>query len=144
LVCAICAAQKRKGKLHPTGGTAMNAANVNLNVVFVSDVAITAFLLLGIVVYVQRHLRTLLIELCGTVERASFWLAFSNVTLLLIPLIFALDYKPGFGPDKTVVFEMATQLKYALIGFVVTLGSLAFVLFRFIPRDKADVSSRPR
>ncbi len=107
--------------------------------VFLCDVGIAAFLFVGIVAYVKRHLRTLLIELCGTTERASFWLAFSNVTLVLVPLIFALDYKPEFGPDRNFIFEMATQLKHAIIGFVIALGSLAVILFRFIPRDKGNV-----
>jgi len=108
---------------------------------FLLDVALTAFLSLGIVAYIKKHLRILLIELCGTTERASFWLAFSNVALILVPLIFALDYKPEFGPNETVIFEMATQLKYALIGFVITLGLLALILFRFIPRDKGNLAS---
>ena len=111
---------------------------------FLLDVALTAFLSLGIVAYIKKHLRILLIELCGTTERASFWLAFSNVALILVPLIFALDYKPEFGPDKTAIFEMATQLKYALIGFVITLGSLALILFRFIPRDKNSFAGAPQ
>jgi len=108
---------------------------------FLLDIALASALSVGIVTYVKRYLRILLIELCGTTERASFWLAFSNVTLVLVPLIFALDYKPEFGPDKTAIFEIATQLKYALIGFVITLGSLALVLFRFIPRDKGNLAS---
>jgi hypothetical protein len=114
-------------------------------IAFLSDIALATLLFVGIVAYFKKHLRTLLIELCGTTERASFWLAFSNVTLVLVPLIFALDYKPEFGPEKTAIFEMATQLKYSLIGFVITWGSLALVLFRFIPRDKntlAGVSHR--
>lgn len=116
----------------------MNVSIANLDAVFVFDVAITAFLLIGIILYVQKHLRPLLIELCGKPERANFWLAFSNVTLLLIPLIFALGFEPDFGPKKTVILEMAAQLRYSLIGFVVTLGGLGLVLFRFLPRDKAQ------
>ena len=69
--------------------------------VFFSDLAITVPLSGGIVAYVQKHLRALLVELCGTTERANFWLAFSNVALVLVPLIFTLDYKPESGPDKT-------------------------------------------
>ena len=111
------------------------------DVAFLLDVSLAAFLFVGIVAYVKKHLRTLLIELCGTTERASFWLAFSNVALVLVPLIFALDYKPEFGPDKTAIFEMATQLKYALMGFVITLGSLALILCRFIPSDKGNLAS---
>ncbi|SRR5216683_6401064 len=107
---------------------------------FLLDIALAAVLFVGIVVYVKKHLRTLLIELCGTTERANFWLAFSNVTLVLVPLIFALDYKPELGPERTAIFEMATQLKYALVGFVITLCSLALILFRFIPRDKNNLA----
>ena len=107
---------------------------------FLLDVALTTLLFVGIVAYIKKHLKTLLLELCGTTERASFWLAFSNVALVLVPLIFALDYKLEFGPEKTAIFEMATQLKYALVGFVITLCSLALILFRFIPRDKNNLA----
>ena len=59
----------------------------------------------------------------------------------MVPLIFALDYRPEFGPDQLVVLEIAAHLKYALIGFVATLGGLALILLWFIPRDKAVLSS---
>ena len=114
---------------------------MNPTVAFLADVVLAVILSLGMVAYVKRHLRTLLIEICGTTERASFWLAFSNVTLVLVPFIFVLDYKPEFGPDKSVIFEMATQLKYALIGFAIALSSLALVMLRFIPRNKNNVAA---
>ena len=110
--------------------------------VFMTDLTLTVLGCTGTVLYLAKHLRSLLIELCGTAERANFWLAFSNVSLVLVPLIFALDYKPEFGPDKLLAFEMAAQLKYALVGFVVTLASLAVILFWFIPRDKASAADR--
>jgi hypothetical protein len=110
-------------------------------IAFLFDVALAVATSVGIVVYVKKHLRSLLIELCGSAERANFWLAFSNVTLVLVPLIFALDYKLKLGPDKNLVLEMAAQFKYALIGSIITLGILAFVMFRFIPRDRASAKS---
>jgi uncharacterized membrane protein YhaH (DUF805 family) len=110
---------------------------------FLSDVALAAITSLGIVVYVKKHLRLLLIELCGIAERANFWLAFSNVTLVLVPIIFALDYKLELGPDKNLVLEMAAQLKHALIGFVITLSILAIVMSRFIPRERTNATSAP-
>jgi hypothetical protein len=106
----------------------------------------TALVLLGcsaIVAYVRRHLRSLLIELCGTPERANFWLAFSNVALIVVPLIFALGYTPELGLGKSVVFEMAGQFRYGLIGFVVTLGCLAISLRKFIPTGKPGVPAGP-
>lgn len=116
---------------------------MNPTTAFLLDIGLVAILSVGLVAYVKTHLKALLIELCGTAERASFWLAFSNVTLVLVPLIFALDYKPEFGPDRTFIFEMATQLKHAIIGLVIALISLAVILLRFIPRDKPNVAAGP-
>ncbi|PYT80847.1 MAG: hypothetical protein DMG40_11345 [Acidobacteria bacterium] len=111
---------------------------------FLTDVGFVAVLSIGLVAYVKGHLKSLLIELCGTAERANFWLAFSNVTLVLVPFIFALDYRPEFGSDHNFIFEMATQLKHAIIGFVIALSSLAVTVYRFIPRDKPNVTMGSR
>jgi hypothetical protein len=109
---------------------------MNPTVAFLTDVALAVIISLSAVAYLKGHLKTLLVELCGTTERASFWLAFSNVTLVLIPLIFVLDYRPEFGPNKSLIFEMATQLKYPMIGFVIALSAFALVMLRFIPRNQ--------
>lgn len=114
---------------------------VNPTVAFLTDVLFVVILSLGLVAYIKPHLNALLVELCGTAERASFWLAFSNVTLVLVPLIFALNYEPESGPNRNFIFEMAAQLKYAIIGFVIALSSLAIILSRFIPRDRPNVAS---
>jgi len=116
---------------------------MNPTTAFVADIGLAAFLSLGLVLYIKTHLHALLVELCGTAERASFWLIFSNVTLVLVPLIFALDYKPESGPDRNFIFEMATQVKHAIIGFVIAFSLLAVVLFRFIPRNKANSVAGP-
>lgn len=108
---------------------------------FLTDVALVVLACMGIVAYVSKHLRTLLIELCGTAERASFWLAFSNVTLVLVPLIFGIGYQPEPGADRSIVFEMAAQLRYGFIGFVLTLSLLAIILFRFIPSSKPSIGA---
>lgn len=82
---------------------------MNPTVPFVMDVGLVASLSVSLTTYVRGPVKNLLVELCGTVERSSFWLAFSNVTLVLVPLIIALDYRPEFGPDRNFVSEMATQ-----------------------------------
>ena len=110
---------------------------MNPTTAFLTDIALVVFLSVGLVWYIKTHLRALLVELCGTTERASFWLAFSNVTLVLVPLMFALDYTPESGPGRNFVFEMATQFKLAIIGFVAALSLLSFILFVSIPRNKA-------
>ena len=112
---------------------------MNPTAAFLTDIALVVFVSLGLVLYVRTHLKALLIELCGTAERGNFWVAFSNVTLVLVPLMFALDYAPASGPGRNFVFEMATQFKLAIMGFVAALSLLSFILFVSIPRNKAPL-----
>lgn len=108
---------------------------MNPNATFLIAIGLSIIVCLGIVAYVRRHLRSLLIELCGSGERASFWLAFSNVMLVLVPLIFALHYTPDPHSGQSALFEMAAQLEYVFGGFVATFALLAIVVSRFIPRE---------
>ena len=100
--------------------------------IYLTDVSLGILLCFGLVAYINKPLQALLIELCGTAERARFWLAFSSATLILVPLILVLDYEPKM--DTKAIFQMAAQLKDALVGFVVTLVGIAVVLASFIRR----------
>ena len=106
-------------------------SNVSL---FVCGLGVTVFASLLVVFYLRSHLRAILIDLCGTAERARFWAAFTNVAFLLVPSIFALNYSPEFGP-RSPVLQIAAQCKAALIGLVVTVLVVGFVLGRFISRN---------
>lgn len=110
---------------------------------FLADLALLALACTGMVAYVSKHLRVLLVELCGTADRANFWLAFSNVALVVVPLIFALNCNLEMGPGKNIVFQMAGQLKYGLVGFVLTLTISAILLFRFIPTPMSSAATGP-
>jgi hypothetical protein len=105
------------------------------NTAFLAVITVAIVVCLGIVAYVRMHLRSLLVELCGSRERASFWLAFSNVTLVLVPLIFGLHYTPDLHSGQSILFNMAAQLEYVLVGFVATFTLLAIIVSRFIPRE---------
>lgn len=113
---------------------------MNPTMAFLADLALLGIACMGIVSYLSKHLQTLLMELCGTAERTNFWLAFSNIVLVLVPLIFAMGYKPESGPGTSIVFGMAGQLRYGLVGLVVTLGLEAILLFGSLPRPSVGAS----
>ena len=104
---------------------------MNPQLVFVSGLALTCLISLATVTYLRHPLRTLLTELCGTPERANFWTVFSNVTVTLVPTIFAMTYEPG---SRATLFEVARQLKLGLVGLVTSVLLLGLVVSRFIPR----------
>lgn len=110
---------------------------MNITKIFVVGGGTTLAVSFLAVAYLKPHLKRILLDLCGTEERAGFWTAFSNVTLVLVPLIFAMHYRPQTGPETSAVLEMGTQLEWALIGLVASVLILGIVLSSFIPRRTA-------
>ena len=102
-------------------------------ITFLAGVGTTATIALAVVIYLGPSLNKLLADLCGAQERANFWSAFSSVTLVLVPLIFALQCRPEAGQPLSAVFELSKQMEWALIGLVCTVVVLGFVLGQFIP-----------
>jgi hypothetical protein len=102
--------------------------------VFLVGILITAVSSCAVVWYLKPSLQGILVDLCGTAERAAFWTAFSNVTIGLTPLIFAMHYRPS-DTQTPVVFAIGSQLEFALAGLLVSVVVLGFVLSRFIVRQ---------
>ena len=109
---------------------------MNPAMVFLIGLAITLVSVLLVVFYLRKHLKAILVDLCGTGERAQFWTAFSNITLTLVPLIFALHYRPEGGAPPSVFFAICGQLEQALIGLACSVLGLGFVIANFIRRSR--------
>jgi hypothetical protein len=113
------------------------------SVLFLMGLAATLATSLAIVAYLRVPLQSILVELCGTRERAAFWGAFSNVALALLPLIFAMEYTPELKGGTPAVLEVAAQLKWALAGLLSAVVVLGWVLSRFIRRQPAGRAVQP-
>lgn len=113
------------------GGATMNSLSI-----FIMGLVVTTILALVAIGYLHSHLKAILTDLCGTKERAEFWTSFSNVTLFLTPLIFALHFQPGSGSVTMLVYDLSDQVAAALLGFVAAVIVLGFVVGRFIAREK--------
>src|SRR5712671_2360821 len=102
-------------------------------VLFLVGVAVAAATTVGVVWYLMPHLQAVLFDLCGTQVRAAFWTAFSTITMALTPITFALHYRPDVSATARPVFEIGTQLEWALAGLLISVLLLAIVLAKFIP-----------
>jgi len=105
------------------------------SLLFLSGLALTLVTASAIVIYLRTPLYNILVELCGTRERAAFWVSFSNVTITLVPLIFAMQYTPELKPGTAPVLELAAQLKWALAGLLCAVLILGWVLSSFVRRQ---------
>ena len=94
---------------------------MNMIFSFVIEVALTVVISGLLVRYLRPFLQKILLDLCGTEERAQFWTAFSNILLIGLPIIFALAYKPEASSPEALFFEMAGKLSGNLGGLLLAL-----------------------
>ena len=103
---------------------------MNTILYFLIQIILTLAIATIIVGYIRPFLRKILIDLCGTEDRAQFWTAFSNILLIGMPIIFALNYKPEAQTTEELFFEVAGKLSGNLGGLIFALiGIGAFVSF---------------
>ena len=100
--------------------------------VFLTGVGLTVITCISVVGYLKSHLQKILVDLCGTELRANFWMAFSNVTLVLVPMVFAMQFHPKMGDTLPVIFQLNYQLKWVLVGLISSVGVLGTILSLFI------------
>ena len=113
---------------------------MNASLEFTCGLAITLITAFLVVRYLHDPLRTQLSELCGNAGRAEFWTAFSTVTVILTSAIFAVLADPTTGAGMPPLLAIINQLRWGLIGLVVSVLILGWILSRFIPKT---VIARP-
>ena len=112
-------------------------------VVYLTGILLAGAVALAVVRFLRQPLHRILVDLCGTEDRAAFWTAFSAVTLVLVPLVGAMMHRPRVSTDWDMLFEIAVQLRFAFVGLVFATMALGFVISRFIPRDALTSARAP-
>jgi hypothetical protein len=96
---------------------------------------ITLLISFLIVIYFKSPLKKILLELNGDKERpANFWVAYTTIILILVPLIFAIWIVPD-EEGVSVFFQISKQLKWSLMGLVTSLVIIGIIIIRFVPRE---------
>ena len=112
---------------------------MNLITLFLLQLAITLAACLLLAGYLRPTLKRVLIDLCGTEERAQFWVKFSLILLVLLPIIFGLGFNPETTSADTQFLALAGQLRWNIFGFVLALVAIGAAVAFF-----ALVAPRPQ
>jgi len=110
---------------------------MNTVLYFVLQIVLTLIIVSLITGYLRPFLKRILVDLCGTEDRAQFWTAFSNILLFGLPLLFSLNYAPMATNNEELFFEVAGKLSgnigamlFALVGIGIFVSFFAL----FAPR----------
>ncbi len=110
---------------------------MNTILFFTFQIVLTLVITGFIVGYLRPFLKRILVDLCGTEDRAQFWTAFSNILLFGLPLLFSMNYHPLAANNEELFFEVAGKISgnigamlFALTGIGVFVSFFAL----FAPR----------
>ena len=112
-----------------------------MNTIFAFAIeVILTFIICALTFRVLRpYLNRILIDLCGTEERAQFWTVFSNILLVGCPLLISLMYQPQALNAEELFFERTRRTSGNLFGFMFALMAVGFIVSifaLFAPRAK--------
>jgi hypothetical protein len=110
---------------------------MKISLIFACGLAITVAIAFVVARYLTTPLRQQLQELCGNAERAAFWTSFSNVMLVLTPVVFAMLVDPMANAFDPPLMGVISYTKWGLIGLATSVLILGWTLGRFIPRTTA-------
>ncbi len=97
----------------------------------VIEITATFLICVLIIAYIRPHLRRVLVDLCGTEERAQFWTVFSTILLGGFPLILALGFHPEAYTLEDVFFEIIARLGGNLGGFLAAMIVIGLIVSFF-------------
>jgi len=100
---------------------------------FGTELALVITTSIIVLIYIGKTLRNTLTEICGTSERADFWIAFIRLTFLFLPLLIVLFFGESACPQAANRTETARKfLALLMFGELMTLSVIGIVLWRAI------------
>ncbi len=103
---------------------------MNTDQLFLIQIGITALFILALLRYFRPFLRKILVDLCGTDDRAQFWTTFTNILLFALPIISALGFAPKTGLANPALV-IANQMRVNLLSFIFGLIIIGLIMMFF-------------
>jgi uncharacterized membrane protein YhaH (DUF805 family) len=95
---------------------------------------------LSAVRYLKKVLWQVLVDLCGTTERAEFWARVSAVLIAATPLLFVMT--TSVNPLACLTADLTCSISllrrtciFTLLGVLTAVGGVAVIVGRYIPRE---------
>jgi hypothetical protein len=101
---------------------------------FLVEAGVSVFSSTLVVAFLTGPLRRLLVDACRSVERANFWVAYSDAMIFIAPLVATMAFgKSGDLYAPTLPFYKAA-LGSSLFGIFVALAAIGLQVARILPR----------
>ncbi len=112
---------------------------IELNI-FLSEISLSLAVSILALFLLRGALRDVLTDLCRGIQRAEFWTRFTQLMLIIGPLLGTLLFTPISGCTES--FDITTfreTLRHALVGGFITLCGVGMVIWKTIPKNDSDI-----
>lgn len=100
---------------------------------FTLEVLLCLGISIAVILLLKPLLRDVLIETCGTAKRAEFWVMFTQLMLIISPLLIVIFFAPTETSITTNIAEaMQDTLFRSLLGVFVALAMIGQVMWKSI------------
>lgn len=113
---------------------------MNVTYLFLIEVFISVLPSLLIIGFWSKPLRLILLDLCGTEARAEFWLVYSNLMLLITPLLFVFMFGLSSNSEGVTFPFLKYAFGCAIFGDFFSMLAIGLQISKFIPRNKRQLT----
>lgn len=98
----------------------------------------------AIIMLIKPLLRDVLIETCGTEKRAEFWVMFTQLMLIISPLLIVIYFAPTETSATTNIAEaMKDTLFRSLLGDFIALTIIGQTIWKSISSTNTETKTEP-
>ncbi len=115
---------------------------MDASVVFMASLGATVVIAGTMVGYLRPPLRQMLVEQNGG-NRVKFWAAYFNVVVMLVSVVFAMLSQPEAGGRTPAALAVLQQVRWGLLGLVLSLLVAGRILRRKAPSSPAIPAAAP-
>ena len=109
---------------------------------FLLEITICLSITITTLLLIKPPLNDLLIELCGNEIRAKFWVMFTQIMLIISPLLIVIYFTPTYTITAQNLLQTLTDLLFqTLLGTFITLAMIGQIVRKSISRTiQSDTS----
>ncbi len=116
---------------------------MNVYAAFGIELVLTVVAAFLLVYYLVSSLHRVLVDLCGTDDRARFWSVFTRILLIGAPAVAALGYRPEQAGSAGFYFDITAQLSRNLTGLLAAVVAVGLVITLFAATAPRASRERP-
>jgi hypothetical protein len=106
---------------------------MNTLVLFLIEVLLCFAISVSLIVLLKPVLRAMLVDICGTETRAAFWVMFTQLMLIISPLLLVIYFAPTQDALAVNVAEaLKDTLFRSLLGDFIALAMIGTVIWKSI------------